>query len=160
MKPVKEGSKLRRNLSKRWYNLQSRCSDPNHPRYPQYGGNGVKICELWNDKELFIETVKSIPGFDEEKILNGKLHLDKDTLNPNNKLYSPETCIFVDISTNNKSKPNQMFTFIATDPIGNVYEASNQSDFAKEYNLNQSCISACLKGRLGSHYGWKFRYKG
>lgn len=156
MKPTE--TKVRRNLSKRWYNMMDRCNNPEHPRYSEYGGNGVRVCKPWSDKETFLEDAKQLPGFNEDLLLSGLLHLDKDTLVQGNVEYSPETCVFVDVTTNNKHKPNQMKPFIAVAPDGQQHTVTNQSEFAKANNLRQGTISACLKGKIKKHQGWGFRY--
>ncbi len=158
MRPRKPDSEVRRNLSKRWYSMVSRCTNPAHPRYDKYGGVGVSVCDSWTDKEKFLEDAKSLPGFDEERLLSGNLHLDKDSLIPGNKTYSPESCVFVDIVVNNKHKPNQMKPFIAVSPSGREHLVNNQSEFAIGYGLRQGTVSACLKGKIGKHQGWTFRY--
>lgn len=159
MKPKSPDSEVRRNLSKRWYNLIGRCTNPLHERYMQYGGAGVSVCEEWLDKEKFILDVKEISGYSEQALLAGKLHLDKDSLVSNNKIYSSHTCVFIDPVTNNKFKPNQMVTFEALSPRDTLYESSNQSEFARTHGLNQSDISACLNGKRDHVGGWLFRYK-
>lgn len=159
MKPTRPDSKVRRNLSKRWYNMQARCNNPDHPRYSDYGGVGVKVDERWNDKETFLEDAKTLQGFNEEMLLEGKLHLDKDFLHPSNKIYSRDTCVFVSLEDNNRLKPSQMQAFIATSPNGKELEGLNQSEFAREHGLKQSTISSCLKGDIKKHRGWSFRLK-
>ncbi len=159
MKTTRPDSKVRRNLSKRWYNMMARCRDETHPRYPDYGGIGITVDARWEDKEVFLADARQLPGFSEELLLSGKLHLDKDTVNSDNKVYSPETCVFVSIEENNKVKPNQMQSFIATAPDGKVYEGFNQSSFAEQHGLCQGTISACLKGKITKHKGWVFKLK-
>ncbi len=159
MKTTRPDSKIRRNLSKRWYNMVSRCTDEKHSRYTEYGGSGVSIDERWMDKESFIEDAKQLPGYNEQLLLNGKLRLDKDTVDPSNKTYSPEKCVFVSLEENNAVKPNQMAAFLATSPDGAVFTVTNQSSFAKEHGLCQSTISACLKGKIKRHQGWTFCLK-
>jgi hypothetical protein len=31
-----------------WSNMQVRCRDPNHPRYKDWGGRGIAVCERWS----------------------------------------------------------------------------------------------------------------
>lgn len=30
-----------------WMSLRGRCNNPNNPKYPRYGGRGIKVCERW-----------------------------------------------------------------------------------------------------------------
>lgn len=34
-------------IYKRWCNMIQRCTNPKHPKYPNYGGRGIKVCERW-----------------------------------------------------------------------------------------------------------------
>ena len=147
---------VRRNLSKRWYNMIARCADTNNSLY---GGNGVTVCNRWQDKEFFILDCQSLPGYDRDKLLSGMLYLDKDSIDYDNKTYSPEKCCFLTIAESNAFKPNQMSIFVATSPTGEVYESNNQSSFAATYGLQQTSISACLRGSISQHKGWTFKHK-
>ena len=46
-----------------WLDIKGRCYDPNHPRYPEEGANGIKMCDEWlNDFEAFAKYVKTEMG--------------------------------------------------------------------------------------------------
>lgn len=147
----------RRKLYLLWYNIRRRCYDQTNPRYSLYGGKGIRMCDKWLTFDRFLEDIIYVPGYNEQKLLQGKIFLDKDLSNA--KLYSKDTCSFVDIATSNKCKPNQMLNFIAISPTGKRYVSNNQSEFAREHNLRQTSISDCLRGRLKSHNKWTFSYE-
>jgi len=84
---------VRRNLSKRWYNMISRCSDVDNSNY---GGGGVSVCPRWKDKENFISDCQRLPGYNRNALLAGSLYLDKDSIISGNKIYSPEIMLFLD----------------------------------------------------------------
>lgn len=156
-RPCKADSKVRRNLGRRWISMMGRCYDTSHPRYPLYGGNGVRVCLRWHDKEVFMRDALLIEGYDEDLLLAGKLYLDKDTKSKR-KIYSLKSCAFISIEESNKHKPNQMVKFVGRSPDGKKYVGLNQSEFARNHELGQSSISACLKGKLSTHRGWTFEY--
>ena len=73
-----------------WKDMLDRCYNPySLNRRPCY--IDCYVCELWhcfqNFAEWFYENYYEIP--------NEKMNLDKDILIKGNKIYSPETCIFV-----------------------------------------------------------------
>lgn len=141
-----------------WWHIKDRCYNPNNPRYKLYGGRGVIMCNEWFDFNVFFKDIEQLEGYNEEKILNGKIHLDKDSKDMNNKIYCKEKCRFISKEENNKYKPNQMKCFVAISPNGKKYIAFNQSEFAREHNLKQNCISDCLNDKAKQHKGWIIKY--
>lgn len=48
-----------------WANMQQRCNNPNNPRYEDYGGRGISICERWLGElgfPRFVEDMGDKPG--------------------------------------------------------------------------------------------------
>ena len=45
------------------------------------------------------------------------------------------------------------------DPEGNLYMTKNLTKFAKENNLNHSCLRRVARGKFDSHKGWTCNYK-
>ena len=69
-----------------WKNMLERCYDSNlHLKHPTY--IGCIVCEEWL-------TFSNFKAWMETQDFGGK-DLDKDILVKGNKIYSPETCIFV-----------------------------------------------------------------
>lgn len=73
-----------------WASMYARCySDTNKGRHPAYY-DICEICEEWHDFQKFGK------WFENNKYeCDGRLHIDKDILYPNSKIYSPKTCILV-----------------------------------------------------------------
>ena len=73
-----------------WMNMLQRCySEKYHERQPTY--IDCEVCEEWHNFQNFAQWYEDnyyeVPG--------KKMQLDKDILHPGNKIYSPETCVFV-----------------------------------------------------------------
>ena len=76
----------------RWKSVVRRCySERCLQKHPTY--RGCSICEEWKTFSNFMAWMKTQPW-------EGK-QLDKDILVPGNKVYSPETCVFVSGNLNN-----------------------------------------------------------
>lgn len=83
-------------LYTRWYNIISRCYNPNVPNYKSYGEIGIVVDDEWhnfsNFKKWFNDNYYDIG--------DEKLVVDKDILVRNNKIYSSDTCLLVPVSFN------------------------------------------------------------
>lgn len=81
-----------------WVAMLERCYNPSNSNYYKYGAKGVTVCNGWReDAKAFIEW----------SLKNGwrkGLHLDKDILctqlGINPRIYSPETCQYIEASLN------------------------------------------------------------
>lgn len=95
-----------------WAEMIRRCySDKYHQRKPTY--IGCSVCEEW-------QTFTNFKSWMQQQEWEGK-QLDKDLLFPNNKVYSPETCIFVD------NRLNMLLTHQKSNkdlPVGVSYDSS------------------------------------
>lgn len=68
-----------------WSNMIQRCINPNYPRYKNYGGRGIEVCDEWRDYAKFSKWAKE-NGYDQ------KLQIDRINNNGN---YCPDNCRFV-----------------------------------------------------------------
>lgn len=142
-----------------WENMLYRCYCVKDKSYQYYGGKGVTVCDRWHRFDFFFEDMPKISGFDDELFRQGKLRLDKDILSTENKVYSPQTCLWVSdlinqkrrtIEYNNKNKKYAVF------PDGHTEEISNISDFCKTYGLHRQNVTLCFSGKQKSTKGFKF----
>lgn len=80
---------------KTWEDMHRRCYDPKcQEKHPSY--KGCKVCKEWNNYQEFTK-------WDNEnyyEVGNEQMALDKDILCKGNKIYSPETCVYVPQSIN------------------------------------------------------------
>lgn len=75
-----------------WNAMRQRCSNENHPKYKDYGGRGIGVCEHWLDFWNFVEDMGDRPeGFSLERRDN-----DGD--------YTPENCVW---ANSNSQRLNQ-----------------------------------------------------
>jgi hypothetical protein len=55
-----------------WRNLLSRCQNPNHPNYDDYGGRGITVCKRWRGPDGFINFLADMgeppPGMSLDRI--------------------------------------------------------------------------------------------
>lgn len=155
----KTKDKLYMKARSRHRSMMDRCYRENSTGYKYYGARGVTVCKRWHKFENFYQDLDKIDGWDEEKFIRGEISLDKDYKIKGNKEYSLEACSFVTLEVNNKLKPSQQKEIIAMSPKGIIYTFMNQSDFAKEHNLQLSSIHYCLTGKWKHTNLWQFRFK-
>lgn len=74
----------------RWRNMLERCYGGNNKNYV-----GVTVCEEWHDYTAFEKWEKSVPHGQDPYWA-----LDKDLFNDEEKVYSPQTCVFLPKSIN------------------------------------------------------------
>jgi hypothetical protein len=81
----------RTSVYNRWKEMHARCYNPKHPRYADYGGRGITVCERWHSFENFLADMgEPPPGLTLDRI--------------NNDLgYSPENCRWTTVSEQNSN---------------------------------------------------------
>ena len=78
-----------------WKNIHERCYDPKyHEKEPTY--KNCKVCEEWNNYQIYAKWHNE----NYYEVGNERMELDKDILKKGNKVYSPNTCVFVPQSIN------------------------------------------------------------
>ena len=115
---VSENGKLTR-VYKTWYNMIRRCYDEKfQEKHPTY--IGCAVYEEWHNFQNFTEWYDNNYYEIEDEIME----LDKDILIKHNKIYSPETCIFVPQTINSlfiKNDKNRGESVIGTTPFQGKY---------------------------------------
>lgn len=61
-----------------WRAMRERCTYPRHPRWVDYGGRGIRVCDRWANFENFLEDMGERPE-----------GMTLDRINTNDHYYPP-----------------------------------------------------------------------
>lgn len=116
-----------------WTNMLARCRNPNDPRYPLYGGRGIRVCHRWSKFEKFLADVGIAPS--------AKHSLDRQRVNGH---YTPKNCRWVlkQVQARNRRTCRR-------------YTHDGKSFFLWEWALIAGINIRTIKSRLSR--GWSFR---
>lgn len=145
-------------LYKRWTCMMRRCYLTTDKDYRSYGLKGITVDISWFNFQNYVEDLIELEGFNETLIKSGELELDKDMKIKGNKIYSKDTCVWVNKSENNRyHAENQFSDYKLTNIInGEIKIIHNLVLFCKEneeFNL-YGVRSSIIKDRL-----YKNKYK-
>lgn len=81
-----------------WKKLRSRCTDQTDPRYKDYGGRGITVCDHWDHsfKAFYEDVGPRPPGLTLERV-------------DNNKGYSPDNCVWATRTRQQRNRRNTVF---------------------------------------------------
>lgn len=82
-----------------WAGMKYRCENPNAPKYPIYGGRGIKVCDEWQDYAKFREWACE-NGYNPDAPY-GKCTIDRIDVD---KGYEPTNCRWVDMKIQNNNR--------------------------------------------------------
>lgn len=129
------------NLITRYESIKSRCYNKNHQSYAIYGGAGVTMCDEWKNNYQAFKDWSLSNGYQKDLVLDKDYLCKKLNISP--KIYSPETCQWIDRSENSKS--NQKFTIQEENEIVQMYlEGFIVANIAKKFNKPWNTIKAVL----------------
>lgn len=121
-----------------WYNMQTRCYNKKHERFPCYGGKGIKVCDIWlNSYEAFKKWALN-NGYTDELTID-RIDSDKD--------YCPDNCRWISLSFNSIRANGENVKYKAISPEGEVYLLTGYTLFCKEHGLNRGNVSSMINGK-------------
>ena len=106
-------------LWKVWRSMMDRCQKEYTTNYKNYGGRGIKVCDQWQNYEVFENWALS-HGYD-EKANRGECTLDRINVNGN---YEPSNCRFISIKEQQKNRSNTILITV----MGSTKPLSEWSD--------------------------------
>lgn len=87
--------KSKSRLYRIWNGMKTRCNNPNHETYKNYGARGITVCKEWSD---------SFEAFEKWALNNGyRKDLTIDRIN-NDGSYEPDNCRWADRFTQARNK--------------------------------------------------------
>lgn len=128
-----------------WSKMIIRCYSKKHQKMkPTYAG--VTVCNEWLNFQVYGDWYV-------ENYIEG-LHLDKDIKQQGvkNKIYSPETCLFVTPSENTIEALAKNYVMIS--PLGDVVNIYNMSKFCEDNLLKRPCMARVARGTQKKYKGW------
>ena len=132
-----------------WLNMKQRCQNPSHPRYKDWGGRGIKVCNRWQDFRNFFTDMGKKPG--------PEYTIDRIDNDGN---YEPGNCHWVTLQQQYDNRRFQHWQkwFWALSPRNELIKTNSITNLAYMFNLNRRAIFECLKGKMNHHHGWTFAY--
>lgn len=133
-----------------WSNMRSRTNNEHTDHYNDYGGRGIDSKEF----EIFIDFYDSLfESYVEATKLYGedKVSLERIDVNGN---YTKENCKWIHISEQMGNTRSTVY-FEITFPNGKTEIQKNITKFAKDNNLNVSCLTDLINGRLRQYKGFR-----
>lgn len=126
-----------------WHGMMSRCYDEKkHRRQPTY--KGCTVDPRWFNFQVFA-------AWWEDNYIEG-YELDKDIKVDGNKVYGPDTCMFVSCQKNNEKANAKHWKFLS--PEGELFKIYNLKKFCAERGLHDGCMNYVNYGKLNHHQGW------
>lgn len=128
---------------KTWNGMLKRCYHAQtQDRQPTY--KGCTVCEEWFNFQNFADWYYKnyIDGY----------HLDKDIRLKGNKIYSPDTCMFVSLKDNNIAARAKHFK--VKNPDGDTVEIYNLREFCRANDLGPGNMWSVISGRRRHHKNW------
>ena len=87
-----------------WASMKQRCYNNNHKQYKNYGGRGIKICELWLKDYNTFKRWCIANGYDYNADY-GECTIDRINVNGD---YETNNCRFITLAEQNRKKQNNI----------------------------------------------------
>ena len=109
-----------------WIGIKTRCYNPNHHNYKDYGGRGIKMCDTWKNDYLSFAKWSRENGYLEDLSID-RINVDGD--------YSPENCRWTDRKTQGNNKRNNVMITVNGQTL-------SRAEWARKNNIPVGAILA------------------
>lgn len=130
-----------------WKGMLGRCySEKKLIERPTY--QGCSVSDEWLNFQVFAK------WFDENYIEG--FELDKDCIFKGNKVYNPQTCMFVSQLTNLQQAHSKHFIFLR--PNKEIVKIYNLAEFCRNNDLTNGLMTLVHRGEAAHHKQWTKYY--
>lgn len=120
---IRTHGESRTRLYRLWKDMRRRCGNSNRTDYELYGGRGIKVCDEWNEYEVFRDWALQ-NGYKDQ------LSIERINFDGN---YEPSNCEWIELK--DQAKNTRQNVFIEIDGIKKTL-----TDWSKLYGLNFSTV--------------------
>ena len=113
-----------------WVQMVSRCTNPNHPNWTNYGGRGIEVCREWRNFEDFFRDMS--PGYTKGLFID---RIDND------RGYSKENCRWLTHRESNRNKRNKVTPdwILDTAAANGISAGAVYARVKRGWDLRQAC---------------------
>lgn len=113
-----------------WRNIKTRCSNPRFPRFADYGGRGIKVCDRWESFENFLADMGERPS---PKHSIDRINNDGD--------YEPGNCRWATPVQQRRNQPRYKMTADLVNEIrGRVEHGESKQSIARRLGFSRSYV--------------------
>ena len=113
-----------------WVNMKSRCDNPKHKQYKDYGGRGITYDSSFNDFQVYEEFITSLPGYGTQELSIDRIDNSRGYFRDNMKLSTR-----VEQNTNQRVKKNNTsgYSGVTLKKDCNKWQADIRYDNKRKY---------------------------
>lgn len=133
---LKRGARKRqRPLRGTWYAMKYRCENPAHAAYPRYGGRGIRVCDRWQDLDVFCDDIEREIGPRPDRMTLDRIDNDGN-YEPGNVRWATPT-----LQNRNKRLTRKVSDEDIADCVVRWRAGESVSSLAREFDVHNSTMN-------------------